>query len=93
MVRVEKRRHVWWVCISAGALLFLSGLPACVFGTSCSDGRKAQRGDDGPCTDSTHFMTCVGGEGYEHDQEKACPSDAPLCVPTAWGDHQCKASE
>lgn len=85
---------MWWACVSNGvvALLLLGSQQACIFGTSCSDGRRAD-GDYGPCSDSSHFTTCQGGEGYEYDVEKACPSATPVCVTRNVSDHQCIARQ
>ena len=76
---VVKRRQALLGC-AAGCLfsLFLSSLTGC--GSSCSDNRKAGGGSNGPCSDMTHFVACVGGEGYEHDEIMACPSETPHCA-------------
>jgi hypothetical protein len=87
-------RHWWWVCVTGWvcALVLLPSLGGCL-GSSCSNGRKAEGWDKGPCTDPNHFMTCEGGEGYESDHEKACPSDAPMCVATTSYDHVCQSAD
>ena len=76
---VVKRRQALLGCVALGVFtLLLSSLTGC--GSSCSDNRKADNGSNGPCGDTTHYLACVGGEGYEHDEVMACPSETPHCV-------------
>jgi hypothetical protein len=76
---VVKPRQAWLGCAALCVFaLLLSSLTGC--GSSCSDNRKADSGSNGPCADMTHYLACVGGEGYEHDEVMACPSETPHCV-------------
>jgi len=91
---VKLRRHLFQFCVVgfSAALLGLFGSSGCgLLGTSCSDGRYAGgTSSSGTCSDGTHYFECVGGEGYEHDLETACPSSQPLCVASSTpGDHRC----
>ncbi len=82
--------------VGACALLLASAQQGCgvLMGTSCSDGHYDSYGSPEPCTDTNHYMTCEGGEGQDHDSEKACPSDTPVCVAATNGlDHQCKSQD
>ncbi|MEO7036934.1 MAG: VCBS repeat-containing protein [Polyangiaceae bacterium] len=81
---------------SACALLLASAQQGCgvLIGTSCSDGHYDSYGSPEQCVDTNHYMTCEGGEGQDHDAEKACPSDTPVCVATKNGsDHGCESQD
>ena len=95
---VARRRHSWLICLISGvsALLLASAAQGCgvLVGTSCSGGRYDSYGSPEPCTDSNHYITCEGGEGQDHDEEKACPSDTPLCVASGQQvAHECKSQD
>ncbi len=92
-VSVAARIHWLLGCASWALGVFLLAQSGCaVFGTSCSDGRRSGDTQSDQCTDSTHYITCDGGEGYEYDVLKACPSETPLCVARSTG-HQCVSQD
>jgi hypothetical protein len=60
------------VRLAVGALL---ALPLGGCGTDCSAEARREA-----CSDSGHYLSCSGGEGYFHDVAEACPAAKPLCI-------------
>jgi len=77
--------------------MLLASLQACSFGSQCSNGRHPTGiGYDvaGACSDANHSVSCQGGEGFEYDDERACPTDTPLCSTRPDGQsHVCQSQD
>ena len=93
---VPRRRHSWLVCVAACVAL-LANLDGCALltGTSCSGGHRSGGSSlAGSCSDATHYLACVGGEGWERDEETACPAEAPFCTASRVpGEHACRSQD